>query len=162
MKKILSFFRILLIGSLWTFLFLIIASLWMGHFWNFNILSAEHWEKIRYFWTHGGVIKQQRDLMFSLNILILPFIWVYVWRKLLKINYLNVLLWPINAYNNWALKRLKKEAQRIVLRNIQPSAKEEDALKAKIAAIKPQPPQAKQEIRGSLSSQIAMHKNENK
>lgn len=159
MKKTFKFFRALFIICLWTVLFLIGSSIWMKHHWNFNLLSADDWEKISYFWNHGGVIKQQKDVLFSLNIIILPFVWFFIGRILIKINYLKMLLSPINAYSSWKINQIRP-GKRIVLKNMQSSAKDAEELKAKLDAIKPKGAKEKENIRRNLSAHLLGSKTE--
>ena len=153
MKKVIKFSKFLLIGSLWTFVFLYVATAWMEYFWNFKLLSGEDWRKISYFWNHGGVIKQQKDVIFVCNIVLLPFLWIWLWKKLQKADYMKILLLPFEVYSRWSLGKIKND-KRIVLKNIQYSDNEAEELKAKIESIKPKGTKEKGEIKRNLSASL--------
>lgn len=94
LKKTLRLIRNLIIGTIWTYLFMVLANLALFYLWNFNLFSAHSWKTIGYFWEAGGVIKKAKDYLFLFMLLCVPWFWIWGWRLLTRVNYLNILLIP--------------------------------------------------------------------
>lgn len=58
LKKTLRLIRNLIIGTIWTYLFMVLANLALFYLWNFNLFSAHSWKTIGYFW--GGRRRYQK------------------------------------------------------------------------------------------------------
>ncbi len=136
-RKLFRFFRGLLIGALWTYVYVIVADFVMQLLWNFNFLSARSWQTISRFWESGGVINTGKDFIFLLMLLMVPVLWVWGWRLLLRADYVAVLLWPLAAYNRHIIKKYGQDSKRIILRNIKSSQKIIEEIKDQLDSIKP-------------------------
>ena len=137
MKKIYKIFRTFLIGAVWTYFFLTVANYIMFSLWNFNFMSARSWQVLNKFFETDWALKTKADYFFLLMLFILPFLWVWGWIKVLKINYLNILLYPINAYNRYIINKYGHDSSRIVLKNIKSSQKIIEQIKTQLESIKP-------------------------
>lgn len=87
-------------------------------FWNFDIMLTQYWLKIANFWNDGGTINRFNDIVFVLSIfLIIPF-WLYVLIKLINFKLLNLLLYPVNRYNNYIAKKYGPDSSKIRFKNL--------------------------------------------
>ena len=154
MKKILNIFRFTFIGCVWTYLFFIISNYAMYSLWNFNFMSARSWQTIYAFWNQGGVINTFSDYIFFLILFSLPIIWIISWKKLLKINYTSILLYPITAYNRHIIKKYGQDSSRIVLKNIKSSQKIIEEIKEQISSIKPEKNKETENIRSEINKKL--------
>lgn len=154
LKKTLKFFRNLLIGAVWTYVLLACAAVLLFSVWNFNLFSLRDWKTISDFWNAGGIIKTSRDYLFLLSLLLLPLLWIWGWRKLIRVNYLNLLLFPLNAYNRHIINKYGHDSPRIVLRNLKSSQKAIEEIKEKIEAIKPEAPKQVGSIREEILKKL--------
>lgn len=154
MKRIYKIFRTTLIGIIWTYLFLVIANYAMYALWNFNLLSARSWQTISRFWEGGGIINTTADYIFLLMLFVLPFLWILGWFKVLKIDYLSILLYPINAYNRHIINKYGHNSSRIVLKNIKSSQKMIEEIKNQIESIKPAKTKEVGNIRAEVQKQL--------
>ena len=137
MKKVYKVFRVSLIGVIWTYLFLVVSNYIMFQLWNFNFMSARSWQTISRFWESGGIIKTKTDYIFLLMLLSLPFLWILGWLRALRIDYLSILLYPVNAYNRYVINKYGHDSSRIVLKNIKSSQKIIEEIKSQLESIKP-------------------------
>lgn len=86
-------------------------------------MSANSWRLLKSFWERGGTIRTGSDyLLLTTLFLLIPF-WIWGWKRLNKINYLNILLWPISIYNNHIISKYGASSSRIILKNMGPSKK---------------------------------------
>ena len=154
MKKLLAIFRTLIIGIVWTYVFLVAANFIMYKLWSFNFMSARSWQTVSRFWEAGGVIKTARDYIFLLMLVSLPFLWLWSWKKLLGIDYLSVLLYPLNAYNRHIIKKYGHESSRVVLRNLKSSQKMIEEIKSRLDSIKPAKPKEVGSIRAEVHKKL--------
>ena len=137
MKKVYKVFRVSLIGVIWTYLFLVVSNYIMFQLWNFNFMSARSWQTISRFWESGGIIKTKTDYIFLLMLISLPFLWILGWLRALRIDYLSILLYPVNAYNRYVINKYGHDSSRIVLKNIKSSKKIIEEIKSQLESIKP-------------------------
>ena len=137
MKKLLKIFRTALIGLLWTYFFLIISNYLMYQLWSFNFMSAHSWQTISRYWNSVGVINSAPDYIFLLMLFSLPLVWLIGWILLLRVDYLNILLYPINAYNRRIINKYGHDSSRVVLRNLKSSQKMIEEIKEQLESIKP-------------------------
>ncbi len=154
MKKIYKIFRTSLIGILWTYLFLIAANYTMYQLWSFNFMSARSWQTISRFWESGGVINTTADYVFLLMLFALPFLWIWGWIKALKIDYLSIFLYPINAYNRYIINKYGHDSSRIVLKNLKSSQKMIEEIKSQLESIKPAKTKEVGNIRAEVQKQL--------
>lgn len=123
LKFIFKFIRTFSIGLIWSYLYLLISNTILIYFWNFNVLSSNSWKLVKSFWERGGTIHTGIDYMLlSLLILLIP-LWIWGWKRLCKFSYLNILFWPIQAYNNHIIRKYGGSSSRIILRNMGRSKK---------------------------------------
>ena len=153
-KSFLRFIRFLLIGVLWSYLFLIIANILMYKLWNFSLFSAHSWNTVSYFWNSGGVIKTAPDYIFLSMLILLPVLWIVGWLMLNRVDYKNILLFPINAYNRHIIKKYGHDSSRILLKNLKSSQQMIEEIKDKIALIKPEAPKEVSSIRSQILKKI--------
>lgn len=154
MKKILRIIRTALIGLIWTYVFLTVANYTMFELWNFNFMSARSWQTISRFWQAGGVIKSAKDYVFLLMLFALPFIWIWSWRRLLQIDYLNILLYPLIAYNRHIINKYGHDSSRVVLRNLKSSQKMIEEIKEQLESIKPDKAKEVGNIRAQINKKL--------
>ncbi len=137
MKKLLKIFRTALVGLLWTYLFLIMSNYLMYQLWSFNFMSAHSWQTMSGYWNSGGVINTAPDYIFLLMLFSLPIMWLVGWILLLKIEYLSILLYPLNVYNRHIVNKYGHNSSRVILRNIKSSQKIIEEIKEQLESIKP-------------------------
>lgn len=154
LKKTLRLIRNLIIGTIWTYLFMVLANLVLFYLWNFNLFSAHSWKTIGYFWEAGGVIKKAKDYLFLFMLLCVPWFWIWGWRLLTRVNYLNILLFPVNAYNRYIINKYGHDSSRIILKNLKSSQKSIEEIKARLESIKPEAPKEVNTIREEIRKKL--------
>lgn len=117
MKKLKKYIKFFLVGSIWTYIFLCLADFLFTTVWRFDIFSREDWKIISQFWNSGGKIKNARDYLFLFSFLFGGILWVWGFRRCMKLNFAAILLYPFEAYSRWSLKRYG-DTSRIVIKNI--------------------------------------------
>lgn len=154
LRKIFRFIRNLFIGALWTYVFLFAVSFAFLLIWNFNFFSARSWQTIIAFWQAGGIIKTGGDYVFLLALICVPVLWLWGWRRLVRVDYLNFLLWPINAYNRRIINKYGHESGRIILKNLKSSQEQIEAVKQKLESIRPEKPKEVHNIREEIQKKL--------
>ncbi len=154
-KKLFSLIRFALIGLVWSWLFIVCANFLMFALWNFNLLSARSWLTIDVFWESGGIIKGGKDYLFLSMLALLPVLWILGWRYFNRVSYKDILLYPLNAYNRYIIKKYGHDSSRIVLKNIKSSQKIIEDIKNELAAIKPEKSVEVQNIRQQINQVIS-------
>lgn len=162
LKKFVRFVRAMIIGFLWSYLFIVVANAAMYALWNFNILSPRSWQTISSFWQGGGVIKSNKDYLFLSMLFSLPVFWLWGWRRLCTLSYINILLSPINLYNQQVIKRYGLDSSRVVLRNLKSSQRIIEEIKGKLESIKPKKAKEVQNIRNKINKTISEEINNDK
>lgn len=118
MKKIFKIIRTFLIGIVWSYIYFVIINSLLIIFWNFSIISSSSWKLLNSYWESGGAIKAGKDyLLFTILLLYIP-LWIWGWRRLTKVNFLNLLLTPIRWYNDYMIRKYGASANRILLKNM--------------------------------------------
>ena len=126
LKKILKISKFLIIGVIWTYIYLY-ASLYLTiSVWNFNYLSNNDWNIISTYWDEGGSIKQFKDYCFFITLLLIIPIWLWVWKYFYQKNFLALLLAPIFWYNKRKIAKYGQSTSRIVLKNMGTTGKKID------------------------------------
>ncbi len=118
MKKIKHYFRLLLILAGWTGLYLYIVKLIMSYFWHFNIFEKRYWQVIGEFWRSGGVIDQFSEYMFLLMLVLIIPVWIFGYKKAIKLSYVKIIFFPIFWYNDYIDKKYANLPNHIVLKNM--------------------------------------------
>ena len=114
MKKILNFIRTILIGTIWSYVYFIIVNSLLIIFWNFSIISSSSWTLLNSYWENGGTIKAGKDyLLLTILLLYIP-LWIWGWRRLIKVNFLNLLLAPVRWYNDYVIRKYGASSGRIL------------------------------------------------
>lgn len=155
LKSIFRFVRFVIIGILWSYIFIACANFIIYTLWNFNLLSARSWQTISAFWQSGGVIKTGKDYIFLSTIVALPFIWIWGWRFFCKVSYINILLYPIICYNRRIIRKYGHDSSRIVLKNMKSSQKIIEDIKNELESIKPEKAKEVQNIRQQINQVIS-------
>ena len=148
-------FKASVVGIIWSYIYIFATELLLYYLWNFDYLSPQDWRTINTFWEHGEVIKTWKDYLFILSLLVVIPLWFWGWKYLYRQNYLEILLWPLNAYNRHIINRYGSESKRILLKNIGNSVKVEEEMKQKTAAIKPIEWKEADKVRQAVSEKIS-------
>lgn len=128
MKKIFNIIRALFIGISWTYIYFVIINSLLIIFWNFSIISSSSWKLLNSYWESGGAIKAGKDyLLFTILLLYIP-LWIWGWKRLIKVNFLNILLAPIRWYNDYMIRKYGASTNRILLKNMGRSKKIEEEI----------------------------------
>lgn len=148
--------KITLIGIVWSYFFFYYANLLFLYLWGFDLFSATSWQKISIFWNNGGAIKKGQDYAFLLMLFaLLPF-WLWTWRLICRTDFLQILLWPFEAYNRHIIKKYgSSSGRRISLKNIGQSTSVEEKIKITQAAVKPNPEQDADKIRQAVKNKLS-------
>lgn len=117
-KKIIRFFKILLISTVWSYLYFITVRFIFLYIWKFDILLTEYWVTIAEFWNSGGVISKFKDFMFVSSLIIIIPLWLYMLIKLIKFDYTNIIVYPVKLYNSYIEKKYGSNSSRIAFKNI--------------------------------------------
>ncbi len=116
MKKILKYIRTTISLGIWTYLYMLISGSLYIFIWNFNIFSADNWNIVYRYWESGGVIHTWKDYLLLLFLIAyIPF-WYIGWKYFHKLNFLQILLWPINKYNQHMIEKYGADSNHIVLK----------------------------------------------
>ena len=154
MKKVYKIFRFTLIGFVWTYLFLVLTNHIMFRLWNFNFMSFRSWNLFFGFFHTDWALKTRDDYIFLLMLFALPFLWILGWLKVLKIDYLSIFLYPINAYNHYIINKYGHDSSRIVLKNLKSRQKMIEEIKSKIESIRPAKTKEVSNIRAEVQKQL--------
>lgn len=154
LKLIGKIVRNLLIAFVWTFVFVVIVNNLLVFTWSFNLFSSNSWKTIYYFWQGGGIIKTLKDYIFLLCLFSIPFLWVWGLRRLIRVNYISILISPITVYNNHIIKKYGRNSSRILLKNLKSDHHDVEVIKEEIESIKPDNPQEVQIIRSEIQKKI--------
>lgn len=76
------------------------------------------------------------------------------WRLLTRVNYLNILLFPVNAYNRYIINKYGHDSSRIILKNLKSSQKSIEEIKARLESIKPEAPKEVNTIREEIRKKL--------
>lgn len=139
LKKLLKFSKFLLIGIIWTYLFVYISLMFTVAVWNFNYFSLTDWEIINSYWNQGGSIKTAKDYGLFLSLFLFIPLWLLGWKYLYHRNFIAILLLPITSYNNHMIKKYGADTSRIILKNMGSTAKKidpEELIESKLKTIK--------------------------
>ena len=101
-----------------------------------------------------GVIKKAKDYLFLFMLLCVPWFWIWGWRLLTRVNYLNILLFPVNAYNRYIINKYGHDSSRIILKNLKSSQKSIEEIKARLESIKPEAPKEVNTIREEIRKKL--------
>lgn len=134
MKKLLKFFRNLLILMTWSYVFVYIMRIIFVTIWNFDFLSISSWDVLFDFWNKGGVIKSAVDVLLIFSLIFLPVLWYLGWKVVRKWNYLEILLYPVNLFYKWT-DRTSKIPETLVIRCEKSEEQKVEEIKSQIESI---------------------------
>ena len=118
LKKILAFIKLAIIGVVWSYAYLCGTVLLFKSVWDFNYLSASNWRVISAFWNEGGRIRSGSDYLFVICLLLLIPLWLWGWRKLYKMSWVQLFILPVTWYQKLEAKNYLKSISRIKINNI--------------------------------------------
>lgn len=118
MKKLLKLITSGIFLIVWTYIYLTLSGLILIYFWNFNFFSKHSWMTIYQYWENGGIIYSWKD--YTLIILLLCYLplWYLGWKKAKKIDWISIILWPINKYNQKIMDKYEDEIQHLTIKNM--------------------------------------------
>lgn len=122
-KKIFLFNKFLLVSAGWSYLYFAIVRYLLLYFWNFDIFITEYWVTIAEFWNRGGVINKLKDIAFIATIAAIIPLWLYTLIKLIKFKYVKIIIYPIEIYDRYMIKKFGKSS-RISFKNLTTSSKD--------------------------------------
>ncbi|MDR1694183.1 MAG: hypothetical protein LBR70_03205 [Lactobacillaceae bacterium] len=117
-RKLGTLCKAVLISTIWSYAYFHIVHFIFLHIWKFDIIFTEYWVAFAKFWNSGGVINKFKEVMFIVALFAAIPIWLYTLIKLLKLKYINMLIYPINTYNNYITKKYGADSSRIMFKNL--------------------------------------------
>lgn len=159
-KRLLAFVKFAVIGVIWSYIYLCCTVFLFKSAWDFNYLSRTSWSIISTFWQEGGKIKSGSDYLFIICLLLLIPLWLWGWKKLCRINWVQVIMMPISWNESRKAQKYLKSMSRIKLHNIGASVGAEikkdfeNKLKKQQEDIE-NSPKASQAIRSQIKSRLA-------
>lgn len=148
MKKFLRFIRAMMVACGWTFLFVYLFQALFVLIWNFDFTSDTSWEIMREYWNRGGIIKSPLDIALFAALALLPILWYIGLRKVLKIDYLRLIISPFDGFRRMVAN--KTSTERIVIRNIKSGEQRAEEIKGELSSLKPEKTQNAQFIRTEI------------
>ena len=118
MKKILKFFKYLIVLASWSALWLSLMRFVMKHVWNFDLLSPASWQTILVFWNKGGTIQTAYDYMLFVTILAVVIIWYIGLKRLYKIDFIKIMLKPFAYFSKKQIVKFENESKHIAIKNL--------------------------------------------
>ena len=91
MKPLLILLRIVIVGLLWSILFIEGVRVIMLTNWYFDIFRSTHWLHAWNLWLSGWVIDEPKEWAFILIILTTIPVWITVWAALSTIHWSYIL-----------------------------------------------------------------------
>ncbi len=162
LKKIFKIFKFIIIGGIWTPVFLCFSRLLMVKIWQFDIFYKKQWEVMKGFWNGNGVIIGISDYMLFVTLFFLMLFWFFILLFLCRLNYFKLLLKPIEYISNREIKRYEQTNNQIVLKNMSVAEKItiEDVIKERIQQEKKQDKKVKEAdyLRQNISEKIIKKK----
>lgn len=116
-KKYLHYFCVLLAGSLTSALLLLLYWQAFNFFYHINIFSVQTYKLLADYWNGGGTLKAGDLLMILIFISYFPLAF-YLWRKLAKYKYLNLLTTPLNWLSNYGLGKYSGGMPEVNIKNL--------------------------------------------
>ena len=150
MKKFLKNLRNATLWLIWTFLFVYIAHNITLFIWNFDILSSKSWKIISNYWNKGGSLKTIQDFVFFSFLLLLPFLYVFGFKKALKINYSAQLISFISRFFDSKID----DPERVVIKGMKTNQQYINDIKNELEALKPEKNKESSLIRTNILKKI--------
>lgn len=117
-KKIKKFLRVCFVGTLWSGLYFSIVYFIMKFFWKFDIFKKQYWKTISRFWNDGGVIDSFSEYTFVITLLAVVPLWIWGWRRAMKVSIARIIFFPIFWYNNYQERKYAQAPKSITLKNM--------------------------------------------
>lgn len=157
MKKFVKFY---FVGVVWSVILFSVFDFILQIIWNFSLFSLSDWKLLNTFWNTGGAIRSFADYVFVLILLAILPIWVWGWRRALKIKIIPLLLKPYDWYTAKKIAEYEQNTSRIVLKNMGTSVKkesDEDEIKNELKQIEKNLDNSKltTQIRDTISQKIS-------
>ncbi|MBR1649358.1 MAG: hypothetical protein IJ689_07170 [Alphaproteobacteria bacterium] len=118
LKKIKRFLRFCFIGAVWSALYFGVVYFVMKWIWKFNIFNPKYWKTISKFWQEGGVIDSAGEYFFVIMVLMMPILWIWGWRKAMKVSIVKIVFFPIFWYNDYQERKYAQAPKAITLKNM--------------------------------------------
>ena len=151
MKKLFRILRNLMVFVGWTCVFIYLSDILFILIWNFDFLSTGSWAVVSDFWNQGGIIKSASDVILVISLWLLPILWYITLRFALKVNYTNIILFPLHILKS--IKGNPKE-ERIIIRNIKSNSQRVEEIKTEINSIKAGKNQKTKDIRSDVQRKL--------
>lgn len=162
-KKIGKLLKASIIGAIWTSFFVLSVRCLLLWIWQFDLLSKKQWDLVSRYWNSNGVIVGVSDYMFFTTLFLSLIIWIWGWRRLMRVNYLDILIWPLRYMNDRQLRKYESKSSHIVIKNISVGEKltVEDVIKERMKAEEaPKGEKVAQDLRKKISEKIIQRKEE--
>lgn len=117
-KKLLKFLRFLLIGAVWSVGFGYVVRMLVVKLWKFDVFYKKQWEVIAQFWENNGVIVGASDYMLFVVLLLSLGVWIWGWRRLVKVDYISIILWPLKYISDKQVEKYQNSGKRVVFKNM--------------------------------------------
>ena len=154
-KKLL---RICIIGVVWSCTYAFVTNFLLIYIWNFDYLSPTDWQTINIFWKQGGVIESGKDYFFLFSLLMLIPLWLAGCKFWYHRNYLEIMLWPLTAYNNFIIRKYGESSPRILLKNMGTGIKIEEEVKIRTESVKPIEWKEADKLRQAVSEKLSTNR----
>lgn len=118
MKKILKFFKFLIILASWSALWLSLMRVVMVRIWNFDLFSPASWRTIVVYWNKGGTIRTVYDYMLFVTIIAVFMVWYIGLKRLYKINFIKIMLKPFAYFSQKQIVKFENESKHIAIKNL--------------------------------------------
>lgn len=86
-------------------------------------------------------------------------LWLSGWKYLYNRNYIEILLWPLTAYNRFIIRKYGEGSPRILLKNMGTGIKIEEELKLKTETVKPIEWKEADKVRRAVSEKLSASRN---
>ena len=113
MKPLIVLLRIILVGILWSILFIEGVRVILLTNWHFDIFRTIHWRHAWNLWTSGWVIDQPKEWAFILIIMASVPVWATVWAALSIVKWEDLFLKVLEAIRNIMGNLLKSSIKEI-------------------------------------------------
>ena len=108
----------MIIGAVWSAFWLILTRSIFRLIWGFDFLSDKQWKVVAEFWNENGTIRGFSDYMLFICLLCALWLWIKVWKKLHKVNYLALILRPFEYMNKKQIEKYQANTKRVVIKNM--------------------------------------------
>lgn len=152
LKKLFNLIKNIVVFVIWSLFFVFFFKTLTSVVWNFNILSPRSWETLFSFWNRGGVFKTAPDIVLLFLLLLLPFIYIFGYLKVRKINFIKIIFSTISS---WFTKEIE-DPERVVIKGMKTTKQMIEDVKSEIESLKPD----KNTEAGSVRSNILKKLNE--